>query len=280
VTWVTDPTAADTTDVDDAACEWPVEHCCDPSTALDDATVEWTTQMAVMILWAATGRQFGICTETLRPCPPTCEPPSAYVPYAFDPMSRSAALTWSLAAMHCGTCGRDRCACSRVEQFKLPRRPWRSIVEVVIDGVTLDPGSYRLDGRNVIRTDGSAWPDCQDWNVDPGEVGSWEVTLRVGRPVPAGGPNITGQLACELAKACSGDDDCALPQRVQTVTRQGVTVGFLDPMQFLDEGKTGVYDIDLWIASVNPNRLIRPARVHRFGQRKLARRVRRPGSGS
>jgi hypothetical protein len=53
-----------------------------------------------------------------------------------------------------------------------------------------------------------------------------------------------------------------LPERVQTITRQGVTVGFLDPQDFLEKGRTGITMIDLWLRSVNPRGISRRARMY------------------
>ena len=57
-------------------------------------------------------------------------------------------------------------------------------------------------------------------------------------------------LAWELSKAVECPDECELPQRVQSVTRQGVSVTVLDQFEDLDEGRTGIWLIDSWVASV------------------------------
>jgi len=91
--------------------------------------------------------------------------------------------------------------------------------------------------------------------------GAFAVTYRQGLEVPAGGRWAAGAYACELLAACMGGD-CELPQRVQTLTREGVTMSFLDPMEFLDHGRTGVAATDTWIASVNPHGLVAPSTVY------------------
>src|SRR5699024_472918 len=123
---------------------------------------------------------------------------------------------------------------------------------VRIDGNVLPDSAYRVDYGNIlIRTDGQTWPAVQDMLADPSELNTFEVTYKRGIEVPAGGQFAAGVLACELAKAYCGDQTCELPKRVQTVTRQGVTVGFMDQFEGLEEGKTGIWSIDSWIASVN-----------------------------
>jgi hypothetical protein len=46
------------------------------------------------------------------------------------------------------------------------------------------------------------------------------------------------------------------------MTRQGVTVGFLDTMSFLEKGRTGIYIVDLAINTFNPRRLQKNASVY------------------
>lgn len=83
------------------------------------------------------------------------------------------------------------------------------------------------------------------------EIDTFQVTYMRGIDVPMGGQVAAGRLACELAKAACGDNTCALPKRVQTITRQGVTVGLLDSFDDVDKGRTGIWLIDSWVASMN-----------------------------
>jgi hypothetical protein len=122
---------------------------------------------------------------------------------------------------------------------------------VQIDGEVLDPSAYRVDnGRLLVRQDGGRWPTCQDMGAALGEDDTWGITYDKGYPVPAGGQIAAGLLANELAKAACNDRSCGLPQRVQTVTRQGVTIAVLDAFDDIDEGHTGIWLIDSWVASV------------------------------
>jgi hypothetical protein len=61
-------------------------------------------------------------------------------------------------------------------------------------------------------------------------------------------------LALEFAKLWAGDDDCALPQRISTVSRQGVSYTLLDNQDFIDEMRTGIYAVDLFLKSTNPDK--------------------------
>jgi hypothetical protein len=68
-------------------------------------------------------------------------------------------------------------------------------------------------------------------------------------------------LALEFAKLWAGDDDCALPQRITSVSRQGVSYTILDQQDFIDELKTGLYAVDLFLKSVNPDKARAKAKV-------------------
>ncbi len=89
------------------------------------------------------------------------------------------------------------------------------------------------------------WPFCTD---------TFLVTYDRGVPVPAILDIALGDLACEYAKACAGAA-CALPSRVTSLTRQGVSVDFADPKTFDDIGLTNVASVDRIVSLVNPGGL-------------------------
>jgi hypothetical protein len=68
-------------------------------------------------------------------------------------------------------------------------------------------------------------------------------------------------LAIEFIKLWSDDDTCALPQRVTSVARQGVSYTILDQQDFIQEMRTGMYVIDLFIKTVNPDGARRKSKV-------------------
>jgi hypothetical protein len=69
---------------------------------------------------------------------------------------------------------------------------------------------------------------------------------------------IAGLLAVEYFKACTRDKSCRLPNRLQSVARQGVTyqVAFTD-----DDGLTGVREVDDFVRRLNPFRLKMPPTI-------------------
>lgn len=56
------------------------------------------------------------------------------------------------------------------------------------------------------------------------------------------------QLAQQFAYAEACDwENCQLPERVTSVSREGISYTLLDPQDFLDQGRTGLYFVDLVI---------------------------------
>lgn len=243
-------------------CQWPIDTACCPE--WDEASEEdreFVARVATELVWRLSGRRFGLCPVTVRPCRRTCAggglPAWAGSPAApMTPYIRDGA--WYNA--RCGSCRTD-CGCSPLCEVVLPA-PVNEVIDVLIDGEPVDAGGYRVDNhRLLVRTDGGCWPECQDLEAAPDEVGAFAVTYRWGIPVPPGGQIAAGAYACELLRACSGGA-CRLPKRVQQITRDGVTMAFLDPLDFLSDGLTGIPETDVWIRSVNPHKLVGRSRVY------------------
>lgn len=251
-------------------CVWLIEGDCRAERTLSDDAVRLARQAAVEILWAATARRFGVCPVTVRPCPPA--PERDWFVNHWDLISSTGHRTsiW-YGNMACQSCS-DTCRCDPIGSVRLWHQRPQSIVQVSIDGEVLDPSAYLLHNDVLVRIDGDSWPKVQDVTAPLGQPGTWSISYLYGTPVPVAGQLAAGELACEIAKALCDDDSCALPQRVQTVTRQGVTVGFIDPMTFLSDNKTGLYGVDLWIQSVNPNGLKQRPRVRRADDPRRRRR--------
>lgn len=254
-----------------AACDWPISYAgCDCPT-LDGMSAEdramWEG-VAAEYLWNFTGRSFGLCSVVLRPCradcaalmPETFWGRGPWVPYPNGAVWGPVLVGGQWYNLTCGNCGGDACSCTTTHAIALPG-PVNSVEEVLIDGTALATSAYRVDdARWLVRLDGDRWPPCQDMNAAPSEADTWQVSYTRGVPVPVGGQMAAGRLACEFAKAACSDPSCALPQRVQTVTRQGVTVAVLDSFEDVTKGRTGIWTIDAWIASVTSGP--RPSRVY------------------
>jgi hypothetical protein len=219
--------------------------------------------MATSVLWALSGRRFGTCQVTIRPCRKEC--------YSTWPMGWSewdgrtpGINVWSdyryWVPLACGGCG-SGCSCTTLSEADLPGVV-SSIVEVKVDGTPLVTGAYRVDDNHLlVRLDGQQWPYCNDLNKDDTQVGTWSVTALYGEPVPMAAQVAVGELGCEILKALNGTD-CRLPPGVTQLVRQGVTIQYPDVGQLLKDGRTGLYLVDLFLASENPDGLKQRARVY------------------
>ena len=211
---------------------------------------------ASYLLWAMSGRKFsGVTTVTER-----------YVSQ-FDPYLRtqgSAFRYWptliagSVTNVPVG--GNDRIygndflgdGTSSRSRVRLRGRKVIKIHSVRdINGNIIDPKYYYLADHSTIY--GS--PN-NNWN--PSNV---EVTYTYGTPAPSMGRAAARLFAVELVKYYEGDETCALPQRVTSVNRQGVSYTILDQQSFIDDGKTGLYTIDLFLKTANPDKARARARV-------------------
>lgn len=118
-------------------------------------------------------------------------------------------------------------------------------------GQVIDPSQYYLvDNSTIHAVTGVKWTAC---NV--------EVTYTYGIEPPTLGKMAARTLAIEFVKLYNNDDDCALPQRVTSISRQGVSYTLLDSQDFINEMRTGIYAVDLFLKSVNPDRAKNKARV-------------------
>ena len=244
-------------------CDWTIPDplCCAEEWALVDPAVQAAArEYAAMIIWAATGRQFGLCEITVRPCGMKRCPDGGgefwgydwsggtWVPYIFNGQ-------WFNCGCGIGCCCDPRC------QVRL-MGPVEEITEVLIGGIVVDPATYRVDdGHWLVRTAGECWPQCADMDTDDGD-NVFEVTYLRGTPVPAALLVGAATLACEWAKACVGSDTCRLSNRVTSLIRQGITINMMDPQVLLDSGLTGLWEVDALIRALNPNGLPQRLRIY------------------
>lgn len=241
--------------------DWPVQWTCTVDTDAV-ATTGAAVASASEILWALSGRQFGTCTVTLRPCRRGC----ADVPWGWNEVFPGQQFVTPLLYagnwynVVCGNCSDADCSCSAVSEIILPAVA-TEIVNVKVDGMTLLPGEYRLDDHRRLVRISEMWPWCNDLNRDDSEIGTWSVTAKYGREIPDGAAAAIGELACEINKAMNGTD-CRLPRQVTQLARQGVTISFPDATSLFSKGRTGLFLTDLFIATWNPNGLRTQSRTY------------------
>lgn len=220
-------------------------------------TQAFAVDIASLVLWAATARMFGQCAEIARPvlCPRygSDEWVGGTPPWVPIDLGDGSWINMPAATI-CGGINPTRA--------KL-RGPVASIVSVSVEGAVVAPASYRLDeGEYLIRTDGLTWPLWQNIALPGTDATAFVVNYLRGATVPDVVLAAAGTYALEIARSVSpGTTACRLPSRASSITRQGVSVELVDPIQLLDKGLTGIPEVDQVILAINPRRYLAAPRV-------------------
>lgn len=248
--------------------------------AFDPVVLEDCLQVASDVLFELTSRRWpGVCAEVVRPnAQYRAHDGPRYWGHLVGRIGASSS-PWGWCS-----CNRPReWGCSSLSEVLLGASPVLSITEVLVDGVVVAPGEYRVDDHRYLvgleRADGTRrrWPCCQNMALPDTEEGTWSVAYTYGLEPPLGGVRAAAALGCQLALACQPETvgKCRLPKRITSITRQGVTVAVLDPLTLFADGLTGLAEVDLWVQSTRLGVARRRATVLVPGQ---ARDVRRPGT--
>lgn len=121
-----------------------------------------------------------------------------------------------------------------------------------VAGTIVNPDQYYMVDHSTIQfSDGAL--------IVPADI---EISYTYGAQVPTMGKMAARRVAIEFIKLWTGDSDCALPQRVSQVTRQGVTYTVLDSQDFLAEMRMGIYEIDLFLKTSNPNKAQKRSKIY------------------
>lgn len=218
------------------------------STFADDAC-----QMASNILWAMSGRRYnGITTVTER-----------YITSinSFRYQGASAknffphvlgGSVFNVPTEDWNDSGYESDGTSSLSRIRLRGKNVQEVhlVRSMYNGQVINPDSYYVaEHSTLIAYKGTPWP--------PGNL---EVTYTYGAQVPTSGRMAAKLFAIELIKYWSGDD-CALPDRVTSVSRQGVSYTILDNQDFLENMRIGIYAIDLFLKTANPSKALAPSKV-------------------
>lgn len=238
---------------------WPCTVTCESPQVTAQAV-----EVATEVVWALTGRQFGLCEVTLRPCRRECTDfpwpgDGTYNEWAGSSWLGPQLIGGQWFNVVCGRCTQG-CSCTSISEVLLPA-PVHSVVQVKVDGVVVSGSGYRLDDNRLLVRLGADWPTCNDLNLADTEPDTWSVTARYGLEVPAGGAWAVGELACELIRAMEGED-CRLPRNVTQLVRAGATLQFPPLHELLESGHTGLYLVDQFVATWNPAGLRRRSGVY------------------
>lgn len=212
-------------------CEvWDIDlDCMDLPDDVEQTVIDRWQSVASNILFTASGRRYGLCEITARPCLRRCGGGyGLFMPY------KDGEGAWRNYA----SCGcHDTCSCVELCEVVLPG-PVASVTQVLIDEEyggdpttrVLEDTNYRLDlvggEYRLLRTDGACWPSCSDFTAACEDVGAFCVTYMQGIALDDLAIAAVSQLAGELIKACIPGCACMLPKNAASLTRRGVTVTF------------------------------------------------------
>jgi hypothetical protein len=218
--------------------------------AYSAATRAMADQIASLVLWGATGRLYGACATIARPvlCPrwPSNAPSAAGVP-AWMPVDVGSGewINWP-----------SDCGCSSSDPFRTKLDgPVSAVTSIRVAGAVLNPANYRVDQMEwLVRTDGVTWPLWQDISLPGTDPTAFVVNYTRGNPVPAELLAMAGTYALEIARSMSpgAATACRLPSRASSITRQGVTIEMVDPLEMLSRGLTGIPEVDAVVRALNP----------------------------
>lgn len=243
-------------------CGWTVTGCkgagAETWAAYPDDIRETAAELAIGFVWAATGRRYGLCETTVYPCNPRPSEP-LYQEYPVTALGYGASGTVGgivqgpFNGLAAGCCG-GGCSCAGACEVQLPG-PVHSILQVLVDGAEVPFPEMRVkDGNVLVRLGGECWPTCQTLGV---EIPTFQATYLLGREPTEPVQIASDLLACEYAKSLAGGN-CALPARLQSLTRQGVEVTVAEVDNEPGQLRTGIKLVDDAIAADNPGGLTSP----------------------
>ncbi len=242
-------------------------------TVVDDTALQFGIDLASLVLWGATGRRYGLCKRTVRPCYAGRRVEHSF----YNPAEyQHPVLATTLGGVTLYRAPLVGCGCSIPELIL--DGPVAIVERIVADGVDVPLASLKIKtaGRNarraVLRVDGESWPCCNDLNEDPtvanpgSSCPAWQVTYWQGRAVPALAQEMAGILAEQFGRArCEADCDNNMVAGLTRVSRRGVTKEYNQDLIKDPNGamRTGIDLVDSWLRTVNPNKLKRRPRIVR-----------------
>ncbi|WP_414167179.1 hypothetical protein ACMATS_06100 [Streptoverticillium reticulum] len=252
--------------------DWPIDPECCPDWPGPDAPqadkdrAQKALRIASDRLRRLTAGRYGLCEEIVRPCRDWCRwrwdwrsgrwlnPPGD-----FDVLRPY--LEGGRMFNLCNSGCEEDCSCSEICRVTLPG-PVHEVLEVHVDGELLDPCEYMITAPpdNWLIRLGGCWPQCQEMTLPDDRPCTFSVRYLRGRDPGEDYDAVraVSALACELYKSMCGRK-CAIPGRIRTIAREGVTYDMVDSWP---RAGTGLDTVDDWLALVNPHQLRAPAAVY------------------
>ena len=139
-------------------------------------------------------------------------------------------------------------------ELYLRNKPARRIISITVNGKVQNVDDYQLRNFSyIIKKNGQHWTFTSHDEVI--------VEYEYGNKPPKIGEEAAIKLANELILAIENDPNCAIPANVTSVSRQGMSFQMTDPQIFIEQGRTGIREVDLFIAATNPTKARKQSRL-------------------
>lgn len=140
-------------------------------------------------------------------------------------------------------------------ELYLRHTPVRRIISISVGGQYRPFEDYEIRNHTfIIKKDRTYWNFNSAMEV--------EIEYEFGVEPPTLGKEAALRLANELILAIDDDPACSIPANVTSVNRQGFSFQLNDPQVFLEKGRTGIKEVDLFIATTNPTGSRKKARLY------------------
>lgn len=144
------------------------------------------------------------------------------------------------------------------QRLYLRGTPAHEVFSVHYGETLLDDSEYILFNKRFLKLSNGAI-----WNYACDQRGI-TVDYSYGMLPPQAGILAATTLANELLILMGEGSDmnqCRIPERVRSVSREGISFDMIDPQEFMDDGRTGIWEIDLFIRTANPSRAKKQPRL-------------------
>lgn len=216
-----------------------------PDTSLSDmGLAQDAVDYSNYVLWSLTGRRYSAVTVTTESYDTRH---TLLAGRDIRPVLRDGSF-YNDSFSTCRSCVCSGCGVRH--RMRLRGYPVQHIIDVWVSGCRLERDDYAVIDNSVLGL----------WNPRACNAACVTVEYSYGTGVPPGGKLAAVRLATELIAARQGEQ-CQLPERVTSVSRQGMSWTLLDPQEFLKDSRTGIYEIDLLLQALNPAKALARPRV-------------------
>lgn len=142
-----------------------------------------------------------------------------------------------------------------VREMRLRHGPVHEVYSLTADGKEIPLDTFTIRNKSYLVKNGrnAYWDFCS--------THEFVVKYKYGANPPPAGVDAAIDLANEFLLAIDGDERCRLPERISSISRQGVSIHVSDPQEYLNDGRTGIYSVDMFLRAYNPSKAKKKSKV-------------------